>query len=474
MALSIIPPADPYAAMAAILADRRQRMDEANFAAQVAIQARQRAQDMEFARQQEARMNQVAQWQHEHQLAGDRMDALRLSSELQANQPFVFNPAGAATQGIAPAPVDTAGPMPVSGALPTEQPALPAANFQNADQVNIGNAPQQQPSPHEMVMGLMGGATNSPSEAASAVPLPSGPADQTSGTAALFDQSPVGAQAPDEVLQSVHDAARSLSGTGISNREAKTILGRVAANAATAKMRQRMSVNDPAQLTAGMTAVPEHNTYRDEDGIEWFVHNGKLNQYRPSNKAARILFGDDGNVYPFDANGNPTRPVPEGVKVMDHSDRMKLFHIRGQGEYKTNPDGSAVLMIPEAIPMTAKEKSEYRTDLTEAATAQSEYDAADKAYKNQSVLNPFGLSQKDVEAKKSAAKSAQEKLKGWWQQYPELGKVAQAASGQPTVQTQNQPAKFQSEAEAEAAAKAGTIKPGDRIIVAGQAGTWQE
>lgn len=178
------------------------------------------------------------------------------------------------------------------------------------------------------------------------------------------------------------------------------------------------------ELTKGMEFNPAHNTYKNADGAEFFpgVTNGKpsLRPFRPDAHPAKRTWGSDGNVYYFDAQGNPLKPIPDGVKLRDSS-RLQTTHVPGEGVYAMHPDGTKSMMIPDGAVPTAKARDKYLEEVELAALAKDELAKEEKALSEKGSKHDwFGVSAESVEKKRAEYKKSEAAVQLIQNQYPQL------------------------------------------------------
>lgn len=213
-----------------------------------------------------------------------------------------------------------------------------------------------------------------------------------------------------------------------------------------------------AEATKGMDYHVDGDFFQKPDGSKWKVRtyaNGRagLMSFRPDVKAAKILWGSDGERYPHDSQGNPLTPVPPGVKLREHSN-FETRQVEGVGTVVVNPDGTTNTLIPEGIKMPEKLKLEYH-DATQAVRDAQENLALQKQH---SAEKPwFGVgSAANVKEAEDKLQAALKKAAGFHDDFPQLTpKAAGAPVNAPTEQV------FPNEQAAKAAGK----KAGDVIMV---------
>jgi hypothetical protein len=185
---------------------------------------------------------------------------------------------------------------------------------------------------------------------------------------------------------------------------------------------------DLADVVGDAKYNKDHGTYVRQDGSEFFPArsaSGKwmVKPFTPSQKPAKLLWGDDGNVYPVDAQGEFLKPKPDGVQVRDHAN-LQTVDVAGVGRMIVNPDQSTRLLIPAGVPLTAKQRDKYTEDSQALRAADAELHAQTKLLKeNPSKVGVswFGGGTKaavdDAQKKLDASRAAVEQ---WQKDFPQL------------------------------------------------------
>lgn len=323
-----------------------------------------------------------------------------------------------------------------------------------------------------------GVVTKSPSASLPTVAAPTG----LSGEPTLF---PAGGVPAGATTAGSHVAAlaRDLAGTGLfTKKQAGQILTQSAAaegsrkesaaaslkpqvrNFADGSTRQYDAATDSwVTLAKKQTAEPEtlqdaigtatynkdHNTYVREDGSEFFPQrsaNGRWMQrpFTPSQKPAKLTWGDDGNVYPIDSQGNLLKPKPDGVQLRDHA-QLQTVDVKGVGRMIVNPDQSTRLLIPEGVPLTAKQRDKYTEDAQALRAAQVDLDAQTKLKaENPSKIGVTwfgGGTQAAVDEAQKKRDAAAAAIDQWHKDWPQLATknippMDRNTGGTPKVTTQ--------------------------------------
>lgn len=184
----------------------------------------------------------------------------------------------------------------------------------------------------------------------------------------------------------------------------------------------------------------QHGTYQRADGSEFFparTANGRwtVKPFEPSQKPAKFMWGDNGEVYPFSAQGEPLKPVPDGVQLRDHA-HLQTAEVPGVGRVIINPDQSTRTLIPEGVTLTAKQKDQYTNDAAALRKAQVDLDVQTKLLKDnpsKTGVSWFGGGTKsavdDAQKKFDDAKAA---VEDWQKQYPQLAAKNLPAAPQPS------------------------------------------
>lgn len=186
-------------------------------------------------------------------------------------------------------------------------------------------------------------------------------------------------------------------------------------------------------VTAGMTPVPEHNTYRRADGSEYFVEQtatGKvaLRPYRPKEVIAKKFWiGTDGNAYAGGSDGTLLQPKPDGVQLLDG--KIHDRQLADGSVVIVHPDATYTTVIPASAKLGEKAKSEYLQAVESASTSLVDLTATKKAYDAKIPGTKwFGVTQKSVDEAQKTYEEAQKKVSDFHKLYPQLGSgVAQGA-----------------------------------------------
>lgn len=313
-----------------------------------------------------------------------------------------------------------------------------------------------------------------PSSTVPVLPAAGAGAPGLSGEPSLMPPTPIptiGKTKPSELASTIAELRAGLSGSGISKKQFGTVV-QVAASAIAARKPESdkpivrnfadgsTQQYDPekrtwvqlAQKGAGSTQTladvvgdaefnKEHGTYVRPDGSEFFPNQGSngrwtVRAYKPQDKPAKILWGDDGQMYPHDSHGDPMRPVPEGVQLRDHS-TVQFAKSPGGGTLLVDPDGTTRTVVPDGLKMDAKSQDKYMESLKAVREAQVNLDTQTwlNVHKPKDISSPstwFGGGTKGaVDEAQKKFDDATKEVESIRAQFPQLHPqaIAQSARG---------------------------------------------
>lgn len=201
-------------------------------------------------------------------------------------------------------------------------------------------------------------------------------------------------------------------------------------------------------LLAGMVPNPENNTYKDENGMEFFVtrsSNGtqKLTPYRPQAvKASRWTIGSDGRPYALGNDGQPMQPIPDDVTLDFNPGKMQTVRDNSGNVFAVGADRTLQMLLPAKTKLSREEREKYMADLEAQGEAQAELEAVTKALQEKGergLTNWFGVSDSSLRAAQTAADEAGRKVAVWRERYPDLQPIHGANTTNPVSPLAAQP-----------------------------------
>lgn len=193
------------------------------------------------------------------------------------------------------------------------------------------------------------------------------------------------------------------------------------------------------EATSGLDYIAEHGTYRNpETGAESFFYKSgnKVNTrpFNPSLHPARSVPGTDGQIYFVDAQGEPVKPLPEGVQLGKFN-APKIHSVPGGGLVSVDRNGTPTIVLPPGVPMTTDDKKDYSAALKDVEEAKGKLADETALFRDKprGADHWFGGSQSKIDEAKKDLGEKSKKAANFLEKYPQLKMTLQGGAQIPPM-----------------------------------------